>query len=283
MGTNESAPNASTASFLRVRGLSKRYVRRKALWRRSTPVVALRDVSFEIAAGKTLALVGSSGSGKSTVARCVTRLEKPDAGEVWLGETDISRLEHRDLVPLRPLMQMVFQDSVTSLNPRFTAAEIIEEPLRIQRRGNRNERRNHARELMTEVGLSPNWADRPATQFSGGQRQRLAIARSLVLQPKLLVLDEALSGLDLSTQAQIANLLLDLQDARSLTYLFISHDLALVARLADVIAVMSAGQVVEQGPAAQITSHPEHPETRSLLSSALAFQNSYAATLAGRV
>jgi len=283
MGTNESAPNASTASFLRVRGLSKRYVRRKALWRRSTPVVALRDVSFEIAAGKTLALVGSSGSGKSTVARCVTRLEKPDAGEVWLGETDISRLEHRDLVPLRPLMQMVFQDSVTSLNPRFTAAEIIEEPLRIQRRGNRNERRNHARELMTEVGLSPNWADRPATQFSGGQRQRLAIARSLALQPKLLVLDEALSGLDLSTQAQIANLLLDLQDARSLTYLFISHDLALVARLADVIAVMSAGQVVEQGPAAQITSHPEHPETRSLLSSALAFQNSYAATLAGRV
>lgn len=246
-------------------------------------MVALRDVTFEIASGKTLALVGSSGSGKSTVARCVTRLEKPDAGQIWLGETNISQLRHRDLVPLRPLIQMVFQDSVTSLNPRFTAAEIIEEPLQIQARGNQNEWRDHARELMTEVGLSPNWADRRAIQFSGGQRQRLAIARALALQPKLLVLDEALSGLDLSTQAQIANLLLDLQDAHSLTYLFISHDLALVARLADVVAVMSAGQVVEQGPAAQISTCPEHPETKALLSSAVAFQRSYAATLGGRV
>ncbi|MCU1308143.1 MAG: oppF, partial [Acidobacteriaceae bacterium] len=149
----------------------------------------------------------------------------------------------------------------------------------IQCRGDRAARRSRARELMNEVGLSPNWADRSAMEFSGGQQQRLAIARALALKPKLLVLDEALSGLDLSTQAQIANLLLELQTAHSITYLLISHDLSLVAQIADSIAVMSAGKIVEQGPTAQIVSTPIHPETQSLLASAKNFQSNYSATL----
>ncbi len=279
MGTDVRMWDASSGALLRVWGLRKKYVRRDAVWRKSVPVVAVRGVDFEIPAGKTLALVGSSGSGKSTVARCVARLERPDAGEIRMGDVDIAELGNRDLLRFRTEIQMVFQDAVTSMNPRFSAAEIIEEPLLIQRRGNNAARRSRARELMNEVGLSPNSADRLAMEFSGGQRQRLAIARSLALQPKLLVLDEALSGLDLSTQAQIANLLLELQAAHSLTYLLISHDLPLVARLADSIAVMSAGQIVEQGPTPHIISSPTHPETQALLAAAKGFQSAYAATL----
>src|SRR2546422_8492986 len=198
---------------------------------------------------KTLALVGSSGSGKSTVARCVTRVEKPDAGQIWMGGTDISWLGNRDLRPYRSEIQMIFQDAVTSMNPRLSAAQVIEEPLLIQGRGSKEDRRSRAPEMMREVGVSPNSGDRSVMEFSGGQRQRLAIARALLLQPKLLVLDEALSGLDLSTEAQISNLLLERQAAHSLTYLFISHDMALVARLADAIAVISAGGIVGEGAA----------------------------------
>src|SRR5436309_8640918 len=155
---------------------------------------------------------------------------------------------------------MIFQDAVTSMNPRFSAAQIIEEPLLIQGRGSKEDRRTRAQEIMSEVGLAPNSADRSVMEFSGGQRQRLAIARALALQPKLLVLDEALSGLDLSTEAQITNLLLDLQAAHSLTYLLISHDLFLVARLADMIAVMIDGRIVEQGPTQQIMADANQSE-----------------------
>ncbi len=165
---------------------------------------------------------------------------------------------------------MVFQDAITSMNPRFSALEAIEEPLWINRSRGINDRelqRETARTLMAEVGLSPDWILRPVLHFSGGQRQRLALARALALRPQLLVLDEALSGLDLSTQAQIANLLLDLQAAHSLTYLLISHDLGLVARLADRIAVMSRGQIVEIGAAQQIIHSPTHQETKKLLAS----------------
>jgi len=262
--------------FLRVCGLTKNYVRRSGIWRTRISVGAVRGVDFEITAGNTLALVGSSGSGKSTVARCVTGLERADAGQIWVGGTDISRLGNRALRRFRSEIQMIFQDAVTSMNPRFAAAQIIEEPLLIQGRGSKEERRRRARELMSEVGLSPDSADRSVMEFSGGQRQRLAIARALALQPKLLVLDEALSGLDLSTEAQITNLLLELQAAHSLTYLFISHDLPLVARLADRIAVISAGRIVEQGPTPQVISSPNHPKTKALVGSATTFQKTYA-------
>jgi ABC-type glutathione transport system ATPase component len=254
--------------LLRVRDLTKHYsVRATGLGRRHR-ILALDRVDFEIPAGKTLALVGSSGSGKSTVARCVTRLEKPDAGQVLLAGTDIAMLPSHDLRPFRSQIQMVFQDPTTSMNPRFSAAEVVEEPMLIVRAADKTRRRERARELMAEVGLSPDWGERLAANFSGGQKQRLAIARALAVQPKLLVLDEALSGLDLSTQSQIANLLRELQARHALTYLLVSHDLALVSAMADVLAVLANGRTVEQGPTERVVSHPQHPVTKELLASA---------------
>jgi peptide/nickel transport system ATP-binding protein len=255
------------APVIRVCGLSKRYVARKGFWR-SKRVTAADSVSFEIEAGKTLALVGSSGSGKSTVARCVTRLEKPDAGEMSLGGIDIARLSGRELQSFRHRIQLIFQDPSTAMNPRMTAVEVITEPLLIQNRGTRDERRGQAAALMEEVSLSAEWLDRRITEFSGGQKQRIAIARALILQPEILVLDEALSGLDLSTQVEIAEMLQKLQARRSLTYLLISHDLGLVARMAESVAVMSAARIVEQGATQKIIADPQHAATRELVASA---------------
>ena len=260
--------------LIRAEDLSKRYARGH-IWKRRVPVQAISRINFEIGTASTLALVGASGSGKSTVARCITRLERPDAGHVWMDGVDIANLGSREMFPFRSKIQMIFQDAITSMNPRFSAAEVIEEPLLIQGR-NRAERRGVAKRLMQDVALSPEWLDRPVMEFSGGQRQRLAIARALTLQPKLLVLDEALSGLDLSTQAQIANLLLDLQSAHSLSYLLISHEMGLVARMADDIAVMANGQIVETGSTQQILDDPKHAETKNLLASAKAAESKLA-------
>ena len=273
----------ATQGFLFVKGLCKKYVR-GSFWRKRVAIDAAAGVDFEIAAGRTLALVGESGSGKSTVARCVTRLEKPDSGQVLFGGTDIADLDGRELAPFRSRIQMVFQDAVTSMNPSFSAQEVIEEPLLLDStagRANlsRKNRRELAAALMAEVKLSPDWLRRSIQHFSGGQRQRLALARALALRPQLLVLDEALSGLDLSTQAQIANLLLDLQAAHGLTYLLISHDLALVARLADTIAVISAGKTVEVGPTHQIISTPRVTATQQLVASAEASASNLAAIM----
>ena len=264
--------NAAKQSLLRVRALSKKYVR-GGLWQKRLAINAVDNVDFEIMAGQTLALVGESGSGKSTVARCITRLESPDSGEIVFGGTDIAKLSTRDLISFRSRVQMVFQDAATALNPHFSAFQTIEEPLLLRRKtddrnSNRALRRDIAAALMTEVGISPDGMQRSILHFSGGQCQRLALARALALRPELLVLDEALTGLDLSTQAQITNLLLDLQVAHRLTYLLISHDMALVARLADSIAVMSGGRIVEAASTQQIISDPTHAATRQLVAAA---------------
>lgn len=284
MGSNlyaDSPNDTPTESLLCVQALRKQYVR-GGIWRKRVPVAAVNGVDFEILRGRTFALVGESGSGKSTVARCVTRLERPDSGRILIRGINIAQLRSRDLLPFRSGIQIVFQDAITSMNPRFSALEIIEEPLLIQsQRGqveyDRRNRRDLVGALMVEVGISPDWMHRSILHFSGGQRQRLALARALALRPQLLVLDEALSGLDLSTQAQVANLLLDLQAAHSLTYLLISHDLGLVARLADEIGVMSGGQTVEIGPTQQIVTSPNHAVTKKLLAAARTATSAFAA------
>jgi len=275
------AQNGGSTPILRVRGLTKRYQTSHGLWRKGSPLTALDDVGFEIWPGKTLGLVGSSGSGKSTLARCVIRLEPPDAGEIWIEGTNFAQLPKRELLPYRSRIQMIFQDPMTAMNPRMSAAEIIQEPLLIQQWGSKSDWQFRTANLMREVGISPDWMHRRVTEFSGGQRQRLAIARALILEPKLLVLDEALTGLDLSTSAQIANLLLELQAVRSLTYLFVSHDLSLIARMADAIAVMALGKIVEQGPAQEVMSAPAHPVTRALLGSATNLRAKHATASGG--
>jgi peptide/nickel transport system ATP-binding protein len=209
------------------------------------------------------------------VARCLTCLEQPDSGQIWFAGRDIAHLTNRELLPIRMDIQMIFQDAVTSLNPRFSAAEAVEEPLRIQGR-TRAERRALAETVVKEVALSPAWLDRSVMDFSGGQRQRLAIARALTTRPKLLVLDEAFSGLDLPAQAQIANLLMELQASHALSYLLISHDLALVAGMADVVAVMAHGRIVEQGIARDLINNPQSDETRKLLLSTRTVESSLA-------
>src|ERR1700675_1657709 len=276
--TGYSSTEAAIQSLLRVKGLCKRYARGGA-WGKRASVNAVIEVGFEIMAGQTLARGGESGSGKSTVARCVARLERPDSGQILIQGVDIANLAWHQLIPFRSGIQMVSQDAVTSMNQRFSALDVIVEPLlvRSETRQTRESRREMASALMKEVGLSPDWMHRSIMHFSGGQRQRLALARALALRPQLLVLDETLSGLDLSTQAQIANLLFDLQAAHSLTYLLISHDLALVARLADVIGGMSEGQTVEVGPTQQIISSPNHAATKKLLAAAKAAASTLAA------
>src|ERR1700730_2666718 len=189
---NSSTNDARVQSLLRVKGLSKQYVR-GGLWQKRVPVAAVRCVDFDILRGQTLALVGESGSGKSTVARCVTRLERPDSGQILIQGIDIAHLDSRELVPFRSGIQMVFQDAVTSMNPRFSALEVIEEPLliRAQTGCNRQSRRDLVRDVMVEVGLSPDWMNRSILHFSGGQSQRLSLASPLALRPPLLVLDRA--------------------------------------------------------------------------------------------
>jgi ABC-type glutathione transport system ATPase component len=255
--------NTDVEPLLRVEAISKRYVA-GGHWSKRIPVAAVNEASFQIRSGQTHALVGPSGCGKSTVARCVARLERPDSGRIWFEQQDIVALGGRELLPIRKNIQLIFQDAVTSLNPRFSAAEAIEEPLCIQG-CERSERRHVAESVMKEVALSPSWLDRPIMHFSGGQRQRLAIARALTTRPKLLILDEAFTGLDLSTQSQIVNLLLELQAAHAFSYLLISHDLALVAGMADTVSVMANGRLVENRPTRELIADPQQEETKELI------------------
>ena len=250
--------------LLRVENLVKRYVR-KSLVGAWEETLALDGVSFKILPGTTLAFVGESGSGKSTLAACLACLESPTSGDIWLDATNTVKGGEHIRRQVRPQIQLIFQDPASSLNPRWSVLEILKEPLILQRKFSHNEMILCARSLLERVGLSSDVAARFPTELSGGQRQRLAIARALALEPKLLILDEALSALDCSVQAQIANLLIDLQSSLGMTYLFITHDLAMAAHLADEIAVMNRGRIVEQGPAETILKQPKHDITRQLL------------------
>jgi len=207
----------------------------------------LHSINLTIRAGTTVALLGASGSGKSTLARCLACLEEPDSGEIWFAGKNLSRLTQRELMPFRRQIQLIFQEPDAALNPRFTAVEIVSEPFLIAGLGTKKAQREMALALMELVGLGAHLKRRMPFELSGGQRRRLAIARALALEPKLLILDEALTGLDLSTRAQISNLLLRLQEVRSLTYLWISHDFGLVTHLADQVVVMDKGRIVEGG------------------------------------
>jgi len=250
--------------LLIVEKLAKRYERTTALGSKKE-VSALQEVSFSIGRGSTLALVGESGSGKSTLAFCIACLERPTSGRIVFDGNEIAALGEKQLREVRPQIQLVFQDPVRSLNPRFSALEIVSEPLIVQGRLNKQEREARGRVLLAQVGIPQEKESQKADEFSGGQRQRLAIARALSLEPKLLVLDEALSALDCSVQAQIANLLLELQAALGLTYLFITHDLGMAAHLADEIAVMEQGRVVEMGAADKLLRAPGQEATRRLI------------------
>jgi peptide/nickel transport system ATP-binding protein len=226
---------------------------------------AVDDVSLEIRAGETLGVVGESGSGKTTLARMAVRLLEPTSGTIEFAGRDITRLPERALRPVRRDLQMVFQDPVSSLNPRRTVGDSIADPLRVQGTGDREALRT-ARELMERVGLDAARHDRYPHEFSGGQRQRMGIARALSLRPKLLVCDEPVSALDVSTQAQILTLLRDLQEEYALTIVFVSHDLAVVRQVSDRVAVMRGGELVELAGVEELYAAPRHEYTRALLS-----------------
>jgi oligopeptide/dipeptide ABC transporter ATP-binding protein len=255
--------------LLSVRNLVTWFPIRTGLLRKVTGQVrAVDGVSFDLLAGKTLALVGESGCGKTTVGRSILRLVEPTAGEVRFEGQNLLRLSDSELRPLRRHMQMVFQDPMTSLNPRMRVQAIIEEGLASFKMGSTSEeRRERAAEALRRVGLSPDHLRRFPHEFSGGQRQRIGVARALAVEPKLLICDEAVSALDVSIQAQVLNLLGELQAELGIAYLFITHDLSVVRHLADEVAVMYLGQIVERAETAELFASPRHPYTEGLLSS----------------
>jgi oligopeptide/dipeptide ABC transporter ATP-binding protein len=252
--------------LLAARGLSKSFAaRRRLLGGRRGCVRAVDDVSFEVAAGQTLGLVGESGCGKTTLGRLVLRLLEPDAGQILFRGTDLTPMSRRRLRPYRRHMQIVFQDPVGSLNPRMTVGDTVGEGLQVWTAMPRRERRQRVHDLLATVGLAGDAADRYPHEFSGGQRQRIGIARALAVEPDLIVCDEPVSALDVSVQAQILNLLMDLQDRLGVSYLFIAHDLGVVRHVSHRVAVMYLGQIVELAPTAQLFAAPAHPYTEVLL------------------
>jgi len=256
---------ADAAPVIEAEGLSRTYEVRRGIFARPATLHAVDGVSFRLAPGRTLAVVGESGCGKSTLARMVTLIEPPSAGSLKLVGQEVAGAKPAALAPLRRHVQIVFQDPYGSLNPRRKVGAILEEPLVINTALKAEARREAARAMMARVGLRPEHYERYPHMFSGGQRQRIAIARALMLHPQVVVADEPVSALDVSIQAQVLNLLMDLQEEFRLAYLFISHGLSVVHHIADEVMVMYLGRTVEQGPKEAVFAAPRHPYTRALL------------------
>ena len=258
---------AATEPLLSVKNLSKRFPVGKNFFGKANKWVhAVNNVSFDIMPGETFSLVGESGCGKSTTSRLINRLIKPDSGEIIFDGQDIAGISAKEMRPLRSKMQMVFQDPYGSLNPRMKIQDIIAEPLLVHTKMSAGERLKRVHELLEVVGLPATHGERYPHEFSGGQRQRIGIARALSVNPKLIMADEPVSALDVSIQAQVLNLLRDVQEQYNLTYLFISHDLAVVEMISDRIGVMYLGTMMEVAPNEELYSNPQHPYTQALLS-----------------
>ena len=266
--TEVTVDGSKNGALLSVEDLAKHFPIRKGILVERTVghVKAVDGVTFDIAEGETLGLVGESGSGKSTTGYCILQLLKPTSGSIRFMGKELTELGREELRRMRREMQIVFQDPYASLDPRMTVGGIVAEPLEVHGIGTRSSRRETVRKLLDIVGFNPNFTNRYPHEFSGGQRQRIGIARALALSPKLIVCDEPVSALDVSIQAQILNLLKDLQRDFQLTYLFIAHDLAVVRSMSDRIAVMNRGQLVEIGPAEQVYTNPQDDYTKALLS-----------------
>lgn len=267
---NATEKEADSAMLLRVRALKRSYSRtRTSLWHKPEPLQALRGVSFELAAGQSLGVVGESGSGKSTLARLVMALDTPTQGSVELLGRNLHQLPEKELRAARRDFQMVFQDPYGSLDPRMTVERIVSEPLvTLAEKLSQTEQRQQVMNVLDQVGLRAPDADKYPHEFSGGQRQRIAIARALITRPKLIVADEPVSALDVSVQAQVLNLMQDLQRELGLSYLFISHDLAVVQHVCDQVIVLYQGEIVERGTPQKLFSTPEHPYTQALVKAA---------------
>jgi len=255
-----------SAPLLEVRHLVKHFARKHGLWQPASIVKAVDDVSFAIEEGEMFGLVGESGSGKSTTGRCILRLIEPTSGEVLFRGENVLGFSRARMRQARRDLQIVFQDPYSSLNPRMRAGDIVEEPLVIHKLGTKTERRARVEELFELVGLDAAHLSRYPHEFSGGQRQRIGIARALALHPALVVADEPVSALDVSIQAQVVRLMLDLKERLRLTYLFIAHDLRLVENICNRVAVMYLGRIVEMGETRALFAEPRHPYTRALLS-----------------
>ena len=263
------ADNNERTPLLKVEHLSKEFPAESGMFakRFSKRVVsAVNDISFEIYPGETFGLVGESGCGKSTTGRTIMRLTKPTAGKVFFQGKDVAEMSKHEIKDMRREMQFIFQDPYASLNPRMTIGEIVSEPMTIHGVGTKEERIERVRELLDVVGLNPEHINRYPHEFSGGQRQRVGIARALALNPKFIVCDEPVSALDVSIQAQILNLLMDLQDELGITYMFITHNMSVVRHISHNICVMYLGQLVETSPTKELFSKPLHPYTKALLS-----------------
>jgi oligopeptide transport system ATP-binding protein len=265
--TGRRVAQASDRPLLEVKDLKVHFTKRTGFFGKPKVLRAVDGVSFTIREGETLGLVGESGCGKTTTARAVIHLQKPTSGEIWLGGQRIDHLSSSGMQPFRRQVQMIFQDPFASLNPRMTVGKIIQEPMEIFGLYGSN-RKLEAMRLMDLVGLNPRFLNRYPHEFSGGQRQRIGIARALAVQPKLIVCDEPVSALDVSIQAQVINLLMDLQRQLRLSYLFISHDLSVVRHISHRIGVMYLGRIVELASADALHANPRHPYTQALLSAA---------------